>query len=127
MNGIINTQLKTHLKDVPLFSNMNDDQLAVLAQTGAIRRFAKGQIIVNQSSPGNTFYIVISGHVKVALLHEDGREIALSHLSEGNFFGELSLLDNDPRSSSVIAAEDATLFMLPRKQFYQLIPSCILT
>lgn len=95
MNGIKNTQLKTHLKDVPLFSNMNDDQLAVLAQIGAIKRFAKGQIIVNQSSPGNTFYIVISGHVKVALLHEDGREIALSHLSDGNFFGELSLLDND--------------------------------
>lgn len=121
MNGIINTQLKTHLKDVPLFSNMNDDQLAVLAQTGDIRRFAKGQIIVNQSSPGNTFYIVISGHVKVALLHEDGREIALSHLSDGNFFGELSLLDNDPRSASVIAAEDAELFILSRKQFYQLI------
>jgi CRP/FNR family transcriptional regulator/CRP/FNR family cyclic AMP-dependent transcriptional regulator len=121
MHNAKNTQLKTHLKDVPLFSNMNDDQLAALARTGDIRRVAKGQIIVNQSSPGNTFYIVISGHVKVALLHEDGKEIVLSLLSEGNFFGELSLLDNDPRSASVIAAEDATLFMLSRKQFYQLI------
>ena len=121
MHNAKNTQLKTHLKDVPLFSNMNDAQLAALARTGDIRRFAKGQIIVNQSSPGNTFYIVISGQVKVALLHEDGREIVLSHLSEGSFFGELSLLDNDPRSASVIAAEDAALFILTRKQFYQLI------
>ena len=121
MHNAKNTQLKTHLKDVPLFSKMNDDQLAALARTGDIRRVAKGQLIVNQSSTGDTFYIVISGHVKVALLHEDGREIVLSHLSEGNFFGELSLLDNDPRSASVIAAEDAALFVLSRKQFYQLI------
>ena len=121
MHNTKNTQLKTHLKDVPLFSNMNDAQLAALARTGDIRRFAKGHLIVNQCSPGNIFYIVISGHVKVALLHEDGKEIVLSHLSAGNFFGELSLLDNDSRSASVIAIEDATLFMLTRKQFYQLI------
>jgi len=123
MNKADDIQLNGWLKDVPLFSNMNDDQLAVLAQTGVIKRFAKGQLIVHQSSPGNTFYIVISGHVKVALLHDDGKEIVLSLLSEGNFFGELSLLDNDPRSASVIAAEDATLFILTRKQFYQLITS----
>ena len=116
-----NTQLKTHLKGVPLFSSLTDDQLAVLVQTGVIRRFAKGQVIVNQSSPGDTFYIAISGHVKVVLLHEDGREIVLSLLNEGNFFGELSLLDNDPRSATVIAVEDTTLFMFTRRQFYQLI------
>ena len=86
MHNAKNTQLKTHLKDVPLFSNMNDDQLAVLARTGVIRRFSKGQIIVNQSSPGNTFYIVISGHVKVVLLHEDGKEIVLSLFKRGQFF-----------------------------------------
>ena len=82
MNNAKNTQLKTHLKGVPLFSSLTDDQLAVLAQTGVIRKFAKGQVIVNQSSPGDTFYIVISGHVKVALLHEDGREIVLSLLKK---------------------------------------------
>jgi len=59
--------------------------------------------------------------VKVALRHEDGREIVLSLLNEGNFFGELSLLDNDPRSASVIAVEDTTLFMFTKRQFYQLI------
>ncbi len=110
-----------HLKDVPLFSAMNGAQLAALGRTGNMRRFSKGQIIVNQSSPGNTFYIVISGQVKVALLNEDGREIILTLLGEGDFFGELSLLDNDPRSASVVAAEYTTLFTLSRKQFYQLI------
>ena len=121
MNNEKYTQLKTHLKGVPLFSSLTDDQIAVIAQTGVIRRFAKGQVILNQSSPGDTFYIVISGHVKVVLLHEDGREIVLSLLKEGNFFGELSLLDNDPRSATVIAAEDAALFVFTRRQFYQLI------
>ena len=121
MNNANNAQLKTHLKGVPLFSSLTDDQLVMVAQTGVIRRFAKGQVILNQSSPGDTFYIVISGHVKVVLLHEDGREIVLSLLKEGNFFGELSLLDNDPRSATVIAVEDTTLFMFTKRQFYQLI------
>lgn len=110
-----------HLKDVPLFGAMNDTQLAALARTGNMKRFSKNQIIVNQSSPGNTFYIVITGQVKVALLHEDGKEIILTLLGEGDFFGELSLLDNDPRSASVVAAECTTLFTLSRRQFYQLI------
>ena len=82
MNNANNAQLKTHLKGVPLFSSLTDDQLVMVAQTGVIRRFAKGQVILNQSSPGDTFYIVISGHVKVVLLHEDGREIVLSLLKK---------------------------------------------
>lgn len=77
-------------------------------------------MVIYQDNPGDTFYIVISGRANVTLLNEDGKEIVLSTLKEGDFFGELSLLDDEPRAS-VIIVEDATLFLLTRKQFYQLI------
>lgn len=106
---------------MPLFSSLNASQLDILYKTGLIRNYQKGSIIVQQNAPGDTFYIVISGRAKVTLLNEDGKEIVLAVLKEGDFFGELSLLDNKPRSASVIIMEDATVFSLTRTQFYQLI------
>lgn len=114
-------QLKAHLKQVPLFSSFSDEQFDILSKTGFVKKFAKGCLIVNQDDPGDTLYIVISGNVKVTLLNEDGKEIVLSFLKGGDFFGELSLLDDEPRSASIIAVEDAALFLLTRGQFYQLI------
>ena len=110
-----------HLNKVPLFSNLTDRQLGMLYTAGIIKQFAKGCTIVKQNDPGNTFYIVISGCAKVTLLHEDGKEIVLSILKKEDFFGELSLLDDEPRSANVIIMEDAVLFLLTRIQFHQLI------
>lgn len=120
---IENIQLKTHLKQVPLFSSFSDEQIDILSKVGIVKKFTKGYLIVNQDDPGDTLYIVISGHVKVSLLNEDGKEIVLSLMKEGDFFGELSLLDDEPRSASIIAIEDAVLFLVTRRQFYQLIAS----
>ncbi len=123
MNKAQKMYVNTHLKKVPLFSNLTDRQLGMLYTAGIIKQFAKGCTIVKQNDPGNTFYIVISGRAKVTLIHEDGKEIVLSILKKGNFFGELSLLDDEPRSANVIIMEDAVLFLLTRVQFHQLIIS----
>ena len=121
MNETKEIQLNTHLKSVSLFGNLSDRQFGILSKAGTIKKFEKGFLIVHQHGHGDTFYIVVSGRVKVTLLNEDGKEIVLSVLKEGDFFGELSLLDNEPRSASVITMEDVTLFLLTRTQFYQLI------
>lgn len=114
--------INTQLKNVPLFSNLSDRQLDMIYTAGIIRKFTKGHVIVHQNDdPGDTFYIVVSGHVKVALLSLDGKEMVLAVLKECDFFGELSLLDNEPRSASVIVTEDATLFLLTQMQFHRLI------
>ena len=123
MNKAQKMYVNTHLKKVPLFSNLTDRQLGMLYTAGIIKQFAKGCTIVKQNDPGNTFYIVISGRAKVTLIHEDGKEIVLSIFKKGDFFGELSLLDNEPRSANVIIMEDAVLFLLTRVQFHQLIIS----
>lgn len=114
-------QLCAQLKGVPLFSSLSEGQLDAITRTGAIRRYPKGHIVVQQSNPGDTFFIVVSGCVKVTLLSKDGKEIILSVLKKGDFFGELSLMDNEPRSANVIVVEDSTLFQLTQKQFHQLI------
>lgn len=108
------------LKKVPLFGDLSDSQLDTLVNAGIVKHYAKGALIVRQSDTGNTFYIVVSGQVKVVLLSEDGKEIVLSLLKDGDFFGELSLLDDEPRSASVIVLKDATLFLITRAQFYKL-------
>lgn len=123
MYKVKDIQRKTHLKQVPLFSSFDDEQIDILSKTGIVKKFTKGCLIVNQDDHGDTLYIVISGNVKVSLLNEDGKEIVLSFLKEGDFFGELSLLDDEPRSASIIVVEDAALFLLTRGQFYQLITS----
>src|SRR3989338_10980364 len=121
MNGAREIYFNTQLKSVPLFSNLSNRQLDILYKAGVIKKFTRGDVIVYQDDPGDTFYIVVSGRVKVTLLNEDGKEIVLAVLKECDFFGELSLLDNEPRSASVIVMEDATLFLLTQMQFHQLI------
>lgn len=121
MNGTREIYFNTQLKSVPLFSNLSNRQLDILYKAGVIKKFTKGDVIVYQDDPGDTFYIGVSGRVKVTLLNEDGKEIILSILKGGDFFGELSLLDDEPRSASVLAVEDATLFLLTKRQFHQLI------
>lgn len=113
--------LHTYLKKVPLFSNLSNKQLNIVYDVGQIKRFVKNCIIFYQRDPGDTFYIVVSGRIKITLLNEDGKEIILSILKEGEFFGEMSLLDDGKRSASAIAMEDTVLFLLTRNQFYKLI------
>ena len=62
-------------------------------------------------------FVIAQGRVKVALFGENGRELTLSELKPGDFFGEMSLLDNRPRSANVVAIDDATLLVLTRDAF----------
>ncbi|MBM4055020.1 MAG: Crp/Fnr family transcriptional regulator [Planctomycetes bacterium] len=116
-----NISLYAHLKNVPLFNSLTNEQLKILFEAGITKNFPKERIIVYQHDPGDTFYIVVTGKVKITLLNEDGKEIVLSLLKEGDFFGEMSLLDNETRSASAVAIENTTLFLLTRIQFHKLI------
>lgn len=121
MNKGKRINLNSELKNVPLFSALSEKQLDMLYHIGTVKQFSKGYTIVRQGDRGDIFYIVVSGVVKVSLLNKDGKEIVLSTLYAGDFFGELSLLDNEPRSANVIVIEEASLFMLTRSCFYDLI------
>lgn len=81
------------------------------------KQYPKGSVILFEDDPGDSLFIVRSGRVKVVLVAEDGREVILGVLGVGEHFGELSLIDDQPRSAHVIAMEDSTLLVLRRDDF----------
>jgi CRP/FNR family cyclic AMP-dependent transcriptional regulator len=105
------------LKSVPLFSQLGEEEVHAFAALTRERTYPKGSVIVFEDDPGDALYLVASGQVKVVLIGEDGREVILSVLGEGSFFGEMALLDNQPRSAHVIAMEDSRLLLLRRDDF----------
>lgn len=105
------------LKRVPLFRHVPEPDLVALAQLVRERHQPKGSMILSQGAAGDSLFLIQSGQVKVSVVAEDGREVILSVLGPGNFFGEMALLDDEPRSAHVIAMEDTLLFVLRRDDF----------
>jgi CRP-like cAMP-binding protein len=105
------------LRRVSIFSDLDEAALSSIGRLVTERRFAKESLIVGQEDPGDALFVVSSGKVKVVLYGRSGREVILSIFKPGDFFGEMSLLDNQPRSANVIALEDSTLLMLERRLF----------
>lgn len=107
------------LASVPLFRSLSAEELAIFAQLVRAREYAKGSVILFEDDPGDAFFLVRSGRVKVVLMASDGREVILGILGVGEHFGELALIDGQPRSAHVIAMENASLFVLRREDFRQ--------
>lgn len=100
-----------------MFASLPEGDLQALVPLLREKRAAKGSMILLQGDPGDALFLVASGQVKVVLIGEDGREVILSVLGPGAFFGELALLDDEPRSAHVVAMEDTTLYQLRREDF----------
>ena len=106
------------LRKVPLFSGLSEADLAAFAELTRERSYPKGSVIVFEDDPGDALFLVAAGQVKVVLIAEDGREVILSVLGEGSFFGEMAVIDDEPRSAHVIAMEDSSLLVLRREDFH---------
>jgi CRP/FNR family cyclic AMP-dependent transcriptional regulator len=105
------------LRRVPLFSDLADAEMARFGEVLREREYPKNSVILFEDDPGDALYVVRSGQVKVVLIGEDGREVILSVLTDGDFFGEMSLIDDEPRSAHVIAMKDSQLLVLRREDF----------
>jgi len=113
--------LQKHFRQVPLFRHLPPKHAEVILRDFAIRRVKKDEIIVGQEESGTELYIVLQGRVRVALLSDEGEEFVLNELEAGDFFGEISLIDAQPRSASVIAEESTTLAVLRRERLLEAI------
>src|ERR687887_214447 len=105
------------LQKVPLFGQLAPSELERVAEITRERSYPRNSVILFEDDPGDALYVVAKGQVKVVLIGEDGREVILSVLGEGEFFGEMALIDDEPRSAHVIAMEDSTLLVLRREDF----------
>lgn len=105
------------LATVPLFKGLDADEMAKFAELLREKSYPKGSVILFEDDPGDALFIVRAGRVKVVLVAEDGREVILGILGPAEHFGELSLIDDQPRSAHVIAMEESTLLVLRRDDF----------
>lgn len=105
------------LKSVAVFAGFPEEQLQALS-TMVLRRSApRGTAVVREGDPADALYIVLSGRVKVIVGEADGKETILSILGQGEFFGDMGIIDDGPRSASVIALEPCELLALTRQAF----------
>jgi CRP/FNR family transcriptional regulator, cyclic AMP receptor protein len=110
-------QTADFLASVPMFSGLQRDELLKFAELTRERTYPKGSVILFQGDPGDSLYVLRQGRAKVVLIGEDGREVILGVLEPGAHFGELALIDDQPRSAHVIAMEDSQLLILRREDF----------
>lgn len=113
--------LSAHLGTFPLFEGVDEEILKALTTALQLRTAERGQIILNKGSIGNHLLFLISGRLQAIEITEEGHQIGLSFLTEGDFFGELAVIDGLLRSATVIACEASLYALLPRSQALALI------
>jgi CRP-like cAMP-binding protein len=109
------------LRAIPMFSSVSNEALESIASLLIERGFPKHKTIVEEGAPGDYMYIIVEGRVKVTKLSGDGREKILELLDVGDFFGEMSLFDEAPRSASVKAMSQVRILALARNDFLRLL------
>jgi CRP/FNR family transcriptional regulator, cyclic AMP receptor protein len=105
------------LKAVPLFTSFPEDQLRVLATMVMRRSAPRATTIMAGGDPTDSLYIVLSGRLKVMMSDSEGKEVILSILGPGEFFGEMGLIDEEPRSASVVTMEPCELLSVAKRDF----------
>jgi CRP/FNR family transcriptional regulator, cyclic AMP receptor protein len=105
------------LQQVELFHGLSEAELASIAAGAKLRSYPKNAVIITQGEESNTLYLVVEGKLKVYMSDDEGKEVILDFLREGDYFGELALLDAAPRMASVMALEPAHLGIVPGPHF----------
>jgi len=109
------------LRQVPLFSDLPDEDLEKLARVAVKKTYPKDNVIFFEQDEGDSLFIISRGSVKVAKISNEGKEVILAILGAGEFFGDMSLLDSKPRSATIIAIEETEVSSISRKEFHALI------
>lgn len=105
------------LRQVALFSALDEEALTSIAQVTTQREVPRGEILFFEHDPGDALYMIRTGAIKIYRVGEDGREKTLTLLEPGSAFGEMALLDDEPRSAVAQALESSRLLVLSRDDF----------
>lgn len=118
---MVSATVASTLASSSLLSCLSRETLSQLGAAAQRHRYERGQIIFHQGDPGETLHVLAHGRVKVTYMGESGSQAVLAILGPGDCFGELSLLDGEPRSATVEALEDIETVALWRKEFIQVL------
>lgn len=107
----------TALKTFPLFQGLSDDTLVMVSRSAMMRRIPRGQSVVHAGERSDFVYLVLTGSLKVVVSDEDGREVILTILGQGELFGEMGMFGEQPRSATVVAVMPSDLVMIAKNDF----------
>lgn len=107
------------LREVPLFSEMDEQEVADIRAIMQEMKFRSGQVIIREGEMGDLFYVITEGHAEVLIRDADGAELIIHEVGPGDFFGELSMLTNEPRSARIRAVDSVTTLALERDDFFE--------
>lgn len=110
----LNPQL---LKSVPLFSSLSDEQLRILTPFVQLRSYPRNTLVLRAGEDTDALYVVLSGRIKVLIPDEEGHEVILTVMGPQEFFGEMGLLDDQPRSASVETLEQCDMLRFSKAGF----------
>ena len=105
------------LKTVPLFTSFPEDQLRMLTTMVTRKSAPRSTTIMAGGDPTDSLYIVLSGRLKVMMSDSEGKEVILTILGPGEFFGEMGLIDDEPRSATVMTIEPCELLSIAKRDF----------
>jgi len=111
------------LRKVPLFAQLDEQTLGRLEEIAVKRAYPKNTILVNKGDVSDNLSVVLSGKLKVVIADDSGKEIIISFLGAGDYFGEIALLDGEPRSASIFTCEASQVLTIARQDFLRILKS----
>jgi CRP-like cAMP-binding protein len=119
----MNSQAPKLLKELELFSELNDQELEEVAALAQIRKIDTDTTVFHEGDSSDAIFVVVNGRVKIVTTSSDGKEFILTVLGAGQVFGEMGLLETAPRSASVIAITEVELLVIKVADFDHLLNS----
>ena len=124
-HGIGPTEISTGekillLKEIEIFSGLGPSELAAIASVTEERDYAEDMTVIKQNDAGESLFLIIQGRVQVIVEEADGKEVQLNNIGAGGAFGEMSLIDDNPRSATIRTVEPCRFLILHKQEFKEI-------
>jgi len=111
----------TILKGIYLFEDLTDEELAKVSQILVNEKYPENTFLFHEGDKGDKFYVIVTGAVRISQAISGAGEEALTILGKGDYFGEMALIDDSPRSADVIVHENSDFLVISKKDFDELL------
>jgi carbon-monoxide dehydrogenase iron sulfur subunit len=109
------------LEQVLIFGDLDEESIAAIEQLLVEKMCTEGTVVFAESDPPDALYIIVKGSVRVSKQTPSGKDVTLAYLGQGDVFGEMGIIEEQPRMATVTTAEPSTLLVLPREDFQSLL------
>jgi len=106
------------LTQIPILADVDEDDLQNVIKNVKVKKYSKGTYVFHEGDIGDTFYVIKSGQIEILRKDRNNEEKRVAILYPDNFFGEMALINDDPRNASIKCFEDCELFVFNKKDFY---------